>query len=290
MCIRDSYQPLESNLISQAQQAGSPEEYAKAAGRATADVAGGFDAGNKTAQSTMQGMGINPGSPAYASSVASSGLAQGSAEAGAQTQAYNTQKQLAYSKALDVAGLGRNIPAQSAASTTAAANTMQYSKNSQFGQNSQNVQNIGYGLQPLVGAAKDYFSNSSDPLSSVPNNTGNTSSMPNPGISGSNPYGNTSIMATGSTNPALTYAKGGEVMDAEAQPDGSYAVPGLEPLLAKKGISPIHAKTASNIKGYKPKIITPHMRFASGGGVGRQGLESAGPDQSNICLLYTSPS
>src|SRR5665811_1524801 len=173
---KQNYQPLESNLISQAQQAGSPEEYAKAAGRTTADVAGGFDAGNKTAQSTMQGMGINPGSPAYASSVASSGLAQGSAEAGAQTTAYNTQKQLAYSKALDVAGLGRNIPAQSAVSSASAANAKQYSLNSQFGQNSQNVQNIGYGLQPLVGAAKDYFSNSSDPLASVPNNTGNTSS------------------------------------------------------------------------------------------------------------------
>lgn len=161
---QDNYAPAEKELIAQAKQAGSPEEFNAAAGRANADVAGSFDQAQKQTQSRMQSFGINPGSPAYQNTAASVDLAQGSAKAGALTTAYNQQKQLAYSKALDVAGLGRNIPAQSAASSASAANAATYASNAAYGQNSANMRNIGYGLnslatggQKLYGAASNWF-------------------------------------------------------------------------------------------------------------------------------------
>jgi hypothetical protein len=252
---KTNYQPLETSLISQAQELSTPEAYAAAKGRANADVTGAFDTANKTTNSRLQSYGINPGSPAYQSAVGSEGLAQGAAGAGAQTEAYNTQKQLALNTASGVVGIGRNIPGSATTGLTSAANAANNASNTQFNQNTQSAQNIGAAISPLisplVGAAKDWYGST-------------TPSTTSPGMNVGVPQ----------------YASGGKVIDAAKQPDGSYAVPGLEPLLAKKGINPVHAKTASNIQGYKSKIITPHMRFASGGGVGRQGLETR--DMSNM--------
>ena len=110
-----NYQPLETGLIKQATEAGSPEEFARARGAANADVTGAFDTARKQTLNRMQSFGINPGSPAYQSTAASTDIAEGAAKAGALTMADRNTRNLAYSKGLDVVGLGRGIPAQSAA-------------------------------------------------------------------------------------------------------------------------------------------------------------------------------
>ena len=302
---KQNFQPLESSLIQQAQTAGSPEEIAAAEGRASADVTGAYNQAGKTAANKMQTYGINPGSPAYVSGVESAGLAEGSTKAGAITNAYNQQKQLAYSKMLDVVGLGRNIPAQSAASAAGSAQSagiMQNSLNSQFLQNNQNMQNAGYGIGQLYGAARSYFGNSNpSPAQSAANNS-NMNDI-NSGGNATNPYGPGGF--TGAKGGLLTetgfkrYAEGGNVTEEndnitdQRMDGGGQPMPvGLEPALLKKGFHPAMAKMAS--KG----VITPHMRnqihatrfqkLASGGGVGSQGIEpSKGvspPAQSNQVL------
>ena len=289
------YQPLESNLIQQAQTAGSPEEYAAAAGRANADVTNAFNTAGKNTENRLQAYGINPGSPAYQSAVTSAGLAEGATRAGALTNAYNQQKQLAYSKALDVVGIGRNIPAQSAASAAGAANSAgraQNSLNSQFLQNTQNMQNAGYAMQPLVGAAKSYFSTPSNGNPSMYNSDINNYNANN-AMSGSttgntlNPVG---VKDGGylDGNGVRRYAEGGNVtdendniLDMRMGGDGKYSASGLEPALIKKGFHPAMAKMAG--KG----VITPHMKsslqkprgYAVGGGVGTQGLENSPSQQ-----------
>jgi hypothetical protein len=165
---KKNYQPIEGNLIDQAMQAGSPLEFAKARGRANADVAGAFDSAQKQTQSRLQSYGINPASPAYQSAVGSVDLAQGAARVGALTAADNNTQQLAYSRALDIAGLGRNIPAQSAASAANAANSANSagvvanaSNQLAFGQNQTNMKNSGYAMAPITkavsGAVSDWF-------------------------------------------------------------------------------------------------------------------------------------
>lgn len=298
---KQNFQPVESNLIDQANKAGSPEEYAAAAGRANADVTGGFNKGEKSSEQHMQAMGINPGSPAYASGVASAGLAEGAANAGAQTNAYNQQKQLAYSKTLDVAGLGRNIPAQSAASAAGAAQSSgvaQNSLNSQFLQNNQNMSNAGYALQPLIGAAKSYFTpaNQTQQQANTYNNNMNPSLSGNEYSSLENPVG---VKDGGyiKEDGVRRYAEGGNVteendntLDMKQGSDGKYSAVGIEPNLIKKGFHPAMAKMANT------GAITPHMRrpmnnmkrgYASGGGVGTEGLAESPnliPSQSNQVL------
>lgn len=302
---KTNYQPAEQQLIDQARAAGSPEEIAAAQGRASADVTKGFDIANKSAANRMQAYGINPNSGATESAITSSGLAEGAANAGARTTAYNQQKALGYSKLLDVVGIGRNIPAQSAASAGGAAYSAgiaQNSLNSQFLQNQTNQRNTGYLAQGLMGAARSYYGSSGGNPSygAGVTNTNNA----NNAMAG-NTTGNTLNPDGVKDGGLLTkdgvsrYAEGGNVteendniLDMQKGEDGKYSADGLEPTLLKKGFHPNMAKMAS--KG----VITPHMRrhpalqrkgYASGGGVGAQGLEvnSTGvlpPSQSNQTL------
>lgn len=262
---KSHYQPLESSLIDQAAKAGSPEEFAAARGRAGADVEGAFDQAQKSTQSRMQSYGINPGSPAFQSTAASLDLAKGSAKAGALTAADNNQRALAYSKALDVVGLGRNIPAQSAASSANAANSANASSQTQFFQNQKNMQNIGYGLQPVVsklgGAAGNWF-----------NNSGSTGPASNQVSSGWTPAQTEAYDGGGSDFSGFSaqMKDGGPVTRFQ-----SGGLVDVKSILKSRGFSDDAAK----------KVITPHMKglkprgYADGGGVGRQGL---GADDSNM--------
>lgn len=301
---KQNYQPVEQNLINQAQQANTPEQYAAATGRANADVTNAFDTTSKATANRMQAYGINPASPAYQSTMASSDLAKGSTLAGAETNAWNTQRNLAYSRALDVVGIGRNIPAQSSASMGAAssaagqaansAGIAQNSLNSQFNQNNQNMYNVGQSpiYQSLTGAAKSYYTTLSNGNPSPYQAAQNNAAANNAGAGGA---GGINSWKDGGK---IGYAEGGNVtdendniLDMRMGDGGKYEAVGLEPALIKKGYHPAMAKMAS--KG----VITPHMRrplpnpkqrFAIGGGVGAYGIESnqgvLPPSQSNQVL------
>jgi len=240
---KQNYQPLETNLIKQASEAGSPEEFARAREAATGDVTGAYDQARKQMATRMQSSGINPGSPAYQAALGSSDLAEGASRAGALTMADRNTRNLAYSKALDVSGLGRNIPAQSAASTANAANTANaaanVASNRQIAQNTQGVANtqaLGYGINSLGNVASKWFGTPTAP--SQPTNQP-TSDF--------------------SYDSGLRFARGGMV-----------------PVLMRHGLN---SKNAATVSGHP--TITPHMnRFADGGGVGRQGMTM--PDESNM--------
>jgi hypothetical protein len=83
-------------------------------------------------------------------------------------------RNLAYSKGLDVAGLGRNIPAQSAASTANAANAANNAANvanqTQIAQNAQSVANtkaLGAGVQGLGSLASQWFGTPTAPTTTT---------------------------------------------------------------------------------------------------------------------------
>jgi hypothetical protein len=262
---KQNYQPLETNLIQQAQDAGSPEEFARARGAATADVTGAFDTARKNTERQMQSYGINPGSPSYQSNLASTNLAQGATQAGALTQADRNTRNLAYSKALDVVGIGRNIPPQSAAAATNAANAATAASNAATNRgialNAQNTgmqQQIGFGLDTLGKAAQSWFGGPSQ----TTYGSGNTYTPS--GVTGSDPFAN--------FNPnTLEYAKGGPVNhDA------------VKSTLMRHGLD--EATAGKQASGAHKRYYTPHMKvFADGGGVGRQGMTP--PDASNLGQL-----
>ena len=235
-----NYQPLETGLIKQATEAGSPEEFARARGAANADVTGAFDTARKQTLNRMQSFGINPGSPAYQSTAASTDIAEGAAKAGALTMADRNTRNLAYSKGLDVVGLGRGIPAQSAASSLNAANTGLNASNLQFNQNQRNMANAGYGLNTIGTAAEKWFgTNRTQPINTMAGGT------PGNYLDWGNDYG---------------YAEGGMV------------IPEKYRHVAAKAFA---RENMRRMKRRKAQPMTPHQgsRFASGGGVGMQGME-----------------
>lgn len=299
---KSNYQPLETKLIGQADAAGSKEEFARARGAANADVTGGFDQARKQTKSRMESYGINPGSPAYQSTLASTDIAEGATKAGALTAADNNTRNLAYSKALDVVGLGRNIPAQSSASAANAANSATAASRNAFAQNQANMQNTGYAINTVGNAARQWFnsptrnSSSNTSVDSFGNNSGTYANSTfqggntNEGFDG---YTGGSLVYNGSgsefsaanggkiTRYGIGYSDGG-VIEAEKTGPGEYDATALKGVLQKRGLNPAvaHAESSKAVARHKASI-TPHMRrFAAGGGVGRQGLE--GPDASNM--------
>lgn len=213
---KQHYQPLETNLIQQAMAAGSPDEFARARGAANADVTGAFDKARKQTASRMQSFGLNPASPAYQSGAASVDLAEGAARAGALTTADNLTRDKAYSKALDVVGIGRGIPAQSAASAGYAANAAMNASRLNYLQNQSNMQNAGYAVAPVAralgGAAQHWFNDSTNfaPSFSMPDGLGygtidSGSSFISDGFGGFVP-------ALKDGGPVSRYAKGGLVI------------------------------------------------------------------------------
>ncbi len=236
-----NYQPLETGLIKQASEAGSPEEFARARGAANADVTGAFDQSRKQTLNRMQSFGINPGSPAYQSAAASTDIAEGATRAGALTMADRNTRNLAYSKGLDVVGLGRNIPAQSAASSLNAANTGLAASNLQFNQNQRNMANAGYGLNTIGTAAEKWFgTNRTQPINTMAGGT--------PG----------------------SYQNWG---NDEGYADGGMVIPEKYRHVASKAVATEHMR---RMKRHKAKPMTPHMkgRFASSGSIGMQGMEA----------------
>lgn len=270
---KQNYQPLETNLIKQATDAGSPDEFARNRGKANADVTGAFDTARKNTLNRLQSYGINPGSPAYQSAAASTDIAEGATKAGALTAADTNTRNLAYSKALDVAGLGRNIPAQSSASSANAANAATGASRNQFVQQQQNAQNVGYGINSIGNAARKWFG---QPSSANYNSNGT--------IANPTSYGDTYSMADPAygarggkvSEHGIGYAEGGAVIDAEKTGDGQYDATALKGVLQKRGLNPSVAhRAAHGAAARHTGAITPHMRrFAAGGGVGQQGLES----------------
>ena len=249
----NNYQPLETSLIKQATEAGSPEEFARARGAAVADVTGAFDQSRKQTLNRMQSFGINPGSPAYQSTGASIDLAEGATKAGALTMADRNTRNLAYSKGLDVVGLGRNIPAQSAASSATAANAATMASRNQFLTNESNMKNAGYGLNTIGTAAAKWFGvNRDQPVNTLAGGTSGSYSN----------WGNDD-----------GYAEGG-MIEAEKTGEGEYDATKLKAVLQSRGLNPMMAHGQAHGAAKRRASLTPHMRrFAHGGGVGRQGME-----------------
>lgn len=292
-----NYQPLETKLIGQADAAGSKEEFARARGAANADVTAGFDQARKQTKSRMESYGINPGSPAYQSTLASTDIAEGATKAGALTAADNNTRNLAYSKALDVVGLGRNIPAQSAASAANAANAATGASRNAFARNQASMQNTGYAINSVGNAARQWFnsptrsSNTNTSVDQFGNDNGTYASSTFQGGNTNEGFDGGSLVYNGGdysaakggkvTRYGIGYSDGG-VIEAEKTGPGEYDATALKGVLQKRGLNPVVAHAESSKAAARHKgAITPHMRrFADGGGVGRQGLE--GQDASNM--------
>jgi len=126
---KDIYAPVERNLVDQAKNFNTPENFARAASTASATVAQQF---GKMYDRIGRTPGLDPSSPAYTAAAANLNLGQGLADVGAQNAARQDIRDTAFQRKAAVVGIGREIPGLSISGSGDASRNLMNISNSQF--------------------------------------------------------------------------------------------------------------------------------------------------------------
>ena len=124
------YEPLERQMVDEAQDYASPENYAKAAGEASATVSQQF---SKARDRLTRTPGLDPSSGAYQSSLVGLDLAQAANDATQQNLARKNVTDTAYARKTDALSLGKGLPANATVGLANAAKTSTYLADQQLG-------------------------------------------------------------------------------------------------------------------------------------------------------------
>lgn len=116
---KEIYEPLERGMVQEAQNFESLENYAKAAGDASATVSQQF---GKARDRLTRTPGLDPSSGAYQASVAGLDLAQAATDATQQNAARQKVKDTAYARKTDALSLGKGLPANASSMLSTSAN------------------------------------------------------------------------------------------------------------------------------------------------------------------------
>ncbi|CAB4154447.1 hypothetical protein UFOVP653_2 [uncultured Caudovirales phage] len=114
------YSPLEESYVKEAQNYDSPENYARAAGDASATVSSQFA---KAREQLMRTPGLDPSSGAFQAGMTNLGLSEAANSAVQQNAARNKVKDMAFARKTDALSLGKGLPAQAATMLGSAATT-----------------------------------------------------------------------------------------------------------------------------------------------------------------------
>lgn len=132
---KEIYEPLERGMVADAQNYDSAENYARAAGDASATVSSQF---GKARDRLNRTPGLDPSSGAYQSSLVGLDLAQAASDATQQNAARQKVKDTAYVRKTDALSLGKGLPANaSSALSTATQNSLSMANNAQTQANAQ---------------------------------------------------------------------------------------------------------------------------------------------------------
>lgn len=119
---KETFRPLEQQLVQEAQDYDTPERRDAAAGKAVADV--GIQMGNARAAATrsQQRMGVNPSSGAALSMTGMLSASEAAAKAGAANTARDKVETVGRAMKFDAANLGRNLASNQSTSAGLALN------------------------------------------------------------------------------------------------------------------------------------------------------------------------
>ena len=150
---QELYEPLEKQMVQQAQDYTSPENYQRAAGDASATVAAQY---GKARERLNRTPGLDPSSAGYAANLSGLELSQAAADATQQNLARKQVTDTGYSRQMAALGLGKGLDstaAQGAASSAQTLNAIAASQNNLAGQQSnaagQFVGNLFNGLSKV---------------------------------------------------------------------------------------------------------------------------------------------
>ena len=117
---KEIYEPLERQMVDEAQDYASPENYAKAAGEASATVSQQF---SKARDRLTRTPGLDPSSGAYQSSLVGLDLAQAASDATQQNLARKNVTDTAYARKQSALALGKGLDATAATGFASSASS-----------------------------------------------------------------------------------------------------------------------------------------------------------------------
>lgn len=117
---KEIYEPLERQMVDESQDYANPENYAKAAGEASATVSQQF---SKARDRLARTPGLDPSSGAYQSSLVGLDLAQAANDATQQNLARKNVTDTAYARKQSALGLGKGLDTTAASGLASSANS-----------------------------------------------------------------------------------------------------------------------------------------------------------------------
>lgn len=129
------YAPLEEGMVREAQNYDSPENYARAAGDASATVSSQF---SKARDRLTRTPGLDPSTPGAQAGLMGLELSQAATDATQQNAARQKVKDTAYARKTDALSLGKGLPASASSMlATSASNNLSMANASQAQANAQ---------------------------------------------------------------------------------------------------------------------------------------------------------
>lgn len=108
---KETFRPLEESLVADAENFDTDAKREELARQGIADVSTAYEAQRKQALDTLSRYGVNPNSNRFAAMNMQLGQAEAADKAGAATNATTNAEQLAYTRKIDAASLGRGLAA-----------------------------------------------------------------------------------------------------------------------------------------------------------------------------------
>lgn len=116
---KEIYEPLERQVVGEAQNYDNPENFARAAGEASATVSNQF---GKARDRLTRTPGLDPTSAGYGASMVGLDLAQAATDATQQNAARQKIRDTAYARKTDALSLGKGLPAAAGSALATSAN------------------------------------------------------------------------------------------------------------------------------------------------------------------------
>lgn len=139
------YAPLERSYVKDAQNYDSPENFARAAGDASATVSSQF---GKARDRLTRTPGIDPSSGAYQAGIVGLDLAQAATDATQQNAARQKVQDTAYARKTDALSLGKGLPANAQIGLANAASVQSGIANQQANMAGQQASAVGQLFSP----------------------------------------------------------------------------------------------------------------------------------------------
>ena len=143
------YAPLEEQFVAESFAYDTPQNYALAAGEASADVSTQF---GKMRQRLNRTPGLDPSSPAYQASMVNLDLSQAATDATMQNRARLGVRDTAYDRKRTALALGKGLDQTAASGAGRSANTLGNLAAAQYGQASDAATGLGSLTSNLINA------------------------------------------------------------------------------------------------------------------------------------------